>query len=871
MRPSEIPLAPHGAFFNLRFGGFALIYLNHMDEYPPLNTTPVLQPEPASVPKKRFGAKYALLIILFFAGAAAGYFFLIKNKTLAPTEPQITPSAATTTPSSAVAGKAIRGVSGDLWADLVIGKPSFAEITPFEVVPNKMFNPGGILVDRDSAPSGDPGYAYAYDIGNSRILGFDLGKCYATKGPCSADLVLGQPSTSDHSACNGDSSYQSYPVRVSSTAATLCGMPESQLSTWEFNVAGLAMSSDKNGNLYAPDLSNNRVLFYQNPFKSDLKTAEPATEVWGQPDFNSNLCNLTGHITAPGSPTPTAFSLCEPQGTVLDAKENLWVVDSGNHRVLRFPKDAAGKISKTADLVLGQPSLTTGCYDCHGTGLDQMFYPNSMAFDEAGNIYVADRMNNRVLVFNQPITSGMKGRIFNSEYSSQSGVLTDQKNRGLWVQYRDPGDHPHEILWSWDGAKQIASFNSSLAAGGIGLDRQGSILVAGYNIDTGLPGMGIDDVSVTAPQKDSSYKVARYFFYPPGGNSTNQAGKKGLAGGSGVVTTKDQFIVADYSRILFWNKPASELTTFAPADGVLEAPDFNTINIWSGCCGRIRADKGGHLWVLDRFSGEIRAYQLPITADSKPIKKINYSLPALGGGSVDIKGSPGGSFGANDYNSGIAPVGNGDYIWVSHQSSHRVFRIRNPLSDNPQVDVILGQKNLKDMQCNIGLIPGQNRGADKGQIPDGSMICSPGDVTLDRLGNVYVSDNGMETEGNWRLLEFDAKLFPTNNKSVIFDPMASKIFPYQSKQPGVILEPAFDSKNRMIGGYNVYLGGEKANFVGVYTNPLGTSTDPDYYLNDFYSLALTTTFDDEDNLYVADPNRGRILIYKTPLVNLPTP
>ncbi|MYB75820.1 MAG: hypothetical protein F4X83_01700, partial [Chloroflexi bacterium] len=88
---------------------------------------------------------------------------------------------------------AVRGVPGDLWADVIIGQPDFSQITDDQVVPYKVFNPGGVIVDR----SVSPGRAYIWDAGNSRILGVDLSKCYAGSGPCSADIVLGQPSLFD--------------------------------------------------------------------------------------------------------------------------------------------------------------------------------------------------------------------------------------------------------------------------------------------------------------------------------------------------------------------------------------------------------------------------------------------------------------------------------------------------------------------------------------------------------------------------------------------------------------------------------------------------------------------------------------------------
>jgi hypothetical protein len=62
----------------------------------------------------------------------------------------------------------VRGTPGDWWADVVIGQPNFAQITPNEVVGNKLFNPGGVHVDRSSVPN----KVYVYDAGNSRILAF---------------------------------------------------------------------------------------------------------------------------------------------------------------------------------------------------------------------------------------------------------------------------------------------------------------------------------------------------------------------------------------------------------------------------------------------------------------------------------------------------------------------------------------------------------------------------------------------------------------------------------------------------------------------------------------------------------------------------
>jgi hypothetical protein len=144
------------------------------------------------------------------------------------------------------------------------------------------------------------------------------------------------------------------------------------------------------------------------------------------------------------------------------------------------------------------------------------------------------------------------------------------------------------------------------------------------------------------------------------------------------------------------------------------------------------------------------------------------------------------------------------------------------------------------------------------------MLCYPGALALDRFGNLYVSDHAAEVEGNWRLLRFAAALFPPAITTPIFAPSATKIFPYKNTQPAITFTPAFDSDNRMVVGYNPYLGGR---FVGIYDDPLGPVTNPNAYLKDFYSWPQAVTFDAMNNLYIGDGNRGRVLIYWGPFNN----
>jgi len=86
----------------------------------------------------------------------------------------------------------------------------------------------------------------------------------------------------------------------------------------------------------------------------------------------------------------------------VDAADNLWVADVTNNRVLMFPNASFavnatnGGIGGPATLVLGQTNFTD---NSPGTTASTMSYPDGVYGDAAGNIYVSEAGNNRVLVF----------------------------------------------------------------------------------------------------------------------------------------------------------------------------------------------------------------------------------------------------------------------------------------------------------------------------------------------------------------------------------------------------------------------------------------------------------------------------------------
>ena len=802
-----------------------------------------------------------------------------------------------------------RGSPNDLLADIVLGKDGFGEGQPGEIVPFKLMNPGGVTVDRSVRPN----RIYVYDGSNSRILGFSSvgvcqnnpsAKCTADSdcpgsgcqvkvggslGSQKADLVIGQPDFY-HSACNGDFNFQNYPQRATASATTLCSMPEYQISTTEGGSYN-SLTVDKDGNLFVSDFDNNRVLKFVSPFTTD----NVADQVWGQADFSGNACNRRpGDIfQAIGYPQNNTLCLRSPYNegfvgsTDIDKNGHLWVTDNQNHRVLRFPKDpASGTIAPTADLVFGQPDFTT---NAHGTTLNKMHAPTAVRTDPgSGRVYVADSWNNRILYFDPPYANGMAATgTFGSNLTYPTGIDFDPSGSGIWIDdslnnqlvefdmsgnilkvlFKDtsqPNGRCGSTTADESGCinsqtdpktgQQVCWANMCSVTGSVGIDVDGNIYAGGPSFEQDVWRF---KAPIPTPVTGKLYSASNRLFYPP--DDMNQAyGNNGLSSARGLAVAARQLIVADKARLLFWNMPngVSDLWTGKPPDGVAGVSNFDIADPWGFM--DITAQGDQYLWV--GHMGYIDVYQLPLTPGAMPTKTpvslYGAGLPVLGGGNIVSQWNVNESWGD------LEVTADGRYLWASQPHFNRVVRIANPMT-SPTVDVILGQKSVTDVTCNQGdpnypPVPGNSSNYPL------NYLCYPGGVKIDRQGNLFVSDHWLEITGNFRILTFNAGMFPDNPTSVIYNPAATRAIPNVAAW-----KPAFDSQNHMVVGFNSYYGGN-GRFPGVYSNPT-TQTTPDKFLGDYFSMALFAAFDNDDNLYVDDLNRGRILIYKNPLASpLPT-
>jgi uncharacterized protein (TIGR03437 family) len=220
----------------------------------------------------------------------------------------------------------------------------------------------------------NPPILYVADTANNRVLAWR--DALAAAGAAPADLVIGQP---DFVSTRAD-----HP-----TLRTGLESPS-------------ALAVDANGNLYVLDAGNNRILRFPRPFEDETNPKTPDAVI-GQPDFNSSGVN-PGGITASGLRIRDAGSTARPCALLMDSTGNLWVTDTGNHRVLRYDSSALAQASSTAvaaSLVLGQVDMLRGTAAARFDTNDKFAYPWALAMDSENILYVADSFN-RILAFRTP-------------------------------------------------------------------------------------------------------------------------------------------------------------------------------------------------------------------------------------------------------------------------------------------------------------------------------------------------------------------------------------------------------------------------------------------------------------------------------------
>jgi sugar lactone lactonase YvrE len=331
--------------------------------------------------------------------------------------------------------------SVDTTADAVFGQGGHFNTTKCDnggISKNSLCAPVGLAADSSNN-------LYVADEENSRVLEYN----HPPANDTTADEVFGQGVSFITALCNGggatptaktlcgptgvalDATGRLYVAdernsrvleyatpATSATAIKVFGQGGS-MTTAKCNLSGTVdanglcrpggLSLDTSGNLYVTDDVNNRVLRYNSAAIGNTT----ADVVLGQPDFahsDPNAVDASAFGSGAGLAMAGTVDITALGAVAIDnSTGRLYVADTNNNRVLGFNNAASFANGAPANIVIGQQTFFAGTSKaCNGNGATSstLCLPTGVAVDAQGNLYVADREDNRVLKFLKPVTTG---------------------------------------------------------------------------------------------------------------------------------------------------------------------------------------------------------------------------------------------------------------------------------------------------------------------------------------------------------------------------------------------------------------------------------------------------------------------------------
>jgi uncharacterized protein (TIGR03437 family) len=622
--------------------------------------------------------------------------------------------------------------------------------------------------------------------------------------------------------------------------------------------------------LYVSDLANNRVLGWKNA--SSFSFGAPADFVIGQPDFYSTTPQ------GPGTASPSA-GLRSPAGMAVDKSGNLYVIDTGNNRILRFPTPYNQPGQPLPDLVIGQTSFSCNtCNQPNSGGISantiaiagsNTILPAGIVFDSQGNLWFTDAGNNRVLRYpvsalGASASNGLAADLVlgQVDFVTQTGPVATANTRND-MQLKTGMANPSGLAFDPTGRLYVTEFSG-----------YGRVLVFAQNLQpplsNGTPALRLMGVIVppTTPGPPTPPINEVQFLNPQG---------------IFMVGNKPCVVDTGHNRILLFDPfeqwPTDGSSPHAtPSQGPIGQVGFtvgkanrggspepgpNTLNAPSGAVATAT-----ELFVVDSSNNRLLVFPLTnLGQNSSATRVLGQDQFAFGspnlieGREVNFTG------GGGDGGLVVDLVSSVPHLYIADTYNNRVLGYLDARKVRPgdKADLVIGQPDFQRAIINYP--------TNDPNKPNVQSLFGPVGLALDANGNLYVADTG-----NGRVLRFPA---PFNQPQPNNYPSADLVigqssFTAQIKDPtqrtthapyglaftsdgGLLVSDSFLSRVLFFPGPSTgFTNGMPASKVFGQTDffSFGPGTDT----NQMNSPRHIAT-DPDDRLYVADLGNNRVLIY----------
>ena len=511
--------------------------------------------------------------------------------------------------------------------------------------------------------------------------------------------------------------------------------------------AGLAIDTSVSpAVIYVSDSGNNRVLAWNNP--TAFANAAPANLVIGQPDMFTTIPSGPGSTFTAGLTAPTGLAVWNG---------DLYVVDSGNNRVLRFPKPFSNIGQEVPNLIIGQSSLNSrtanfpsGQPTANGISLvagSSQVYSANIAFDSSGNLWMTDPGNRRVLEFknsdiaaNPAIFPAATTVIGQQTFTSLLPILTSDTTGAynttqLYV--------PEGITFDSSGLLYVTDADPNRGSPGQ------RVLV--FNLTTsktkiiGLPPQNGPTPSQATLSQTLLNDASSVFFLP-----SNQ--------GIGVVDK-------GHSRILIfppfnqWTDPLVAPPAIAVVGQNGDFTDGNPNNAPLGAtfvppatASTMALPAASIFWNNELYlsdTGNNRVLVLPLQGTTLGAATRVLGQDRLNTNSINLIEGREFEF-SPDTGLAVDSTGSTPHLYVADTGNHRVlgFKDLRAVNGGSKADIVIGQPDFETAICNYNA--STQTGGDPNQ-PNQSSLCGPIGLAVDASGNLYVADSL-----NGRVLRFPA-------------------------------------------------------------------------------------------------------------------